>query len=467
MITPDLRVQFLTLAGAVALALAVLLPGAAAARPAFPGAVGYGAEADGWLGGRLIAVTSLADSGTGSLRTCAEASGPRICIFRVAGTITLSRPIMVRSAVYIAGQTAPGGGIQLRLGRSTHGPMVVKDAEDVVIRFLKLRPGTGGRISANIDALTVENARHVYVGNVSMAFASDETFNIHVSGSTASDITLADSILAYSLDDANHPEGRHSKGALICSDEGRNPQCGRISLIRNLFAHHRDRNPDVKATAIGPVEVVNNIFYNPISQFGEFYDLLGDTRIAYVGNLALTGRSTTIRAASAVEVIDQPGGNRISIWETGNLAFRQPSCGPRTPLPILDLAGQAHRAPSPMPLTLSPVAASTLESTLPARVGDVLPGSGSAHRDALDRRVLDDLARCTGNVIDRPDQAGGWPVIASAAPPPDWDGDLLPDAFEASHPGLRPNVADNPWVDPDGDGLSAVETWLAGLAGDR
>ncbi|MCP6473648.1 hypothetical protein NL509_27780, partial [Klebsiella pneumoniae] len=85
-------------------------------------------------------------------------------------------------------------------------------------------------------------------------------------------------ILAYSLDRANHPEGAHSKGALICSDEGRNPQCGRISLIRNLFAHHRDRNPDVKATAIGPVEIINNIFYDPISQFGEFYDLLGETR---------------------------------------------------------------------------------------------------------------------------------------------------------------------------------------------
>ena len=110
---------------------------------------------------------------------------------------------MVRSNVYVAGQTAPGGGIQLRLGRSDHGPLVVKDATDVVIRFLKLRPGTGGRTSANIDALTVENARRVYAGNLSMAFASDETFNIHVSSSTASDITLADSILAYSLDRAN------------------------------------------------------------------------------------------------------------------------------------------------------------------------------------------------------------------------------------------------------------------------
>lgn len=452
------------LASALALALAALA-GPAAAAPAFPGAVGYGAGADGWRNGQLIAVTSLADSGAGSLRACAEATGPRICIFRVAGTITLSKPIMVRSAVYIAGQTAPGGGIQLRLGRSSHGPLIVKNAENVVIRFLKLRPGTGGGTSSTIDALTVENARNVYLGNLSMAFASDETFNIHVSGSTARDITLADSILAYSLDRANHPEGTHSKGALICSDEKRNNQCGRISLIRNLFAHHRDRNPDIKATSVGPVEIVNNIFYDPISQFGEFYDLLGETRIAYVGNLALTGPSTTTRAATAVEVIAEAGGNRISVWEEGNLAFRQSGCGARTPMLILDLAGTGHRATKPLPTTLSPRAASSLEGFLPPRVGDVLPGGG--HRDGLDLRVLNDLARCEGRVIDSPDQAGGWPAIASAAAPSDRDGDLLPDAFESSHPGMRPNARDNPWADPDGDGLSAVETWLANLAGDR
>lgn len=450
---------------AAAAACAALLAGPAAARPAFPGAVGYGAEAGGWRGGRLIAVTTLADGGAGSLRACAEATGPRVCVFRVAGTITLSRPIMVRSAVYIAGQTAPGGGIQLRMGRSDHGPMVVKDAQDVVIRFLKLRPGTGGKVSANIDALTVENARRVYAGNLSMAFASDETFNIHVSSATASDITLADSLLAYSLDRANHPDGAHSKGALVCSDEGTGVQCGRVSLIRNLFAHHRDRNPDLKATAIGPVEVVNNIFYDPISQFGEFYDLLGETRIAYAGNLALTGRSTTPRAATAVEVIARLGGHPISVWEEGNLAFRQPDCGPRAAIPILDAAGQMHRASQPLPLTVTPQPADALESALPPRVGDVLPGGG--HRDALDRRVLTDLARCEGRVIDRPDQAGGWPVIASASPPADRDRDLLPDAFEAGHPGLRPTVPDDPWSDPDGDGISAVETWLAGLAGDR
>lgn len=299
---------------------------------AFPGAEGYGAGATGWRGGTLIAVTSLAADGPGSLRDCAERAGPRVCIFRVAGTIRLREPIMVQSSVYIAGQTAPGDGIQIRNNESTHSPLIVKDASDVVVRFLKLRPGPSRRKSSTIDALTVENSTRVYLGNLSLMFASDETFAVHVSRAVASDITLADSILAYSLDRSNHPDGKHSKGALICSDTGEpsENECGRISLIRNLFAHHRDRNPDVKATSLGPVEIVNNIFYNPISQFGEFYDLLGDARIAYVGNLALAGPSTNARAAAAVELFDRVPGSDIAIAAEGNAAR---TCGGATVFP--------------------------------------------------------------------------------------------------------------------------------------
>ncbi|MEC7888881.1 MAG: hypothetical protein VX540_02515, partial [Pseudomonadota bacterium] len=51
--------------------------------PAFPGAEGYGARSKGGRGGRIIRVTTLADSGPGSLRDCIETLGPRVCVFRV------------------------------------------------------------------------------------------------------------------------------------------------------------------------------------------------------------------------------------------------------------------------------------------------------------------------------------------------------------------------------------------------
>ena len=61
------------------------------ALPAFPGAQGGGATSVGGRGGVVFVVTTLADSGIGSLRDCVEASKPRTCVFRRGGTITLER----------------------------------------------------------------------------------------------------------------------------------------------------------------------------------------------------------------------------------------------------------------------------------------------------------------------------------------------------------------------------------------
>ena len=88
------------------------------ALPAFPGAEGFGALTPGGRGGRVIEVTNLNDSGPGSFRAALEATGKRIIVFRVGGTIDLKSDINItgeaRSYVTIAGQSAPGGGIQLR-----------------------------------------------------------------------------------------------------------------------------------------------------------------------------------------------------------------------------------------------------------------------------------------------------------------------------------------------------------------
>lgn len=466
-----LRRGWASLLPPIAIGVAMLLPIGALSDAvplngqAFPGAQGYGAGAVGWRGGAVMAVTNLNNTGVGSLRACAEARKPRVCVFRVGGTIHLDSSLRLRSNIYLAGQTAPGDGIELRLRHSPHGPMVIKNAHDVVLRFLKLRPGIGisGMSTPTIDAVTVENAQNVYLGNLSLMFATDETVNVHVSGRTSGDITLADSIVAYSLDNANHPKGRHSKGALICSDEGRNNRCGRISLIRNLFAHHRDRNPDIKATAHGPVEVVNNIFYNPISQFGEVYDLLGPTQIAYVGNLALSGPSTKSRVRSAVELFDWADEYEIAIWAQDNLAFRWKDCRERRAMAVLDAAALAHQSPEPIPLTLTPQPVAGLEAALPLRVGDVLP-DGAGHRDRLDRLVLDDLAGCRGRVIDSPQELGDWIELTPSTAPPDRDGDLFPDAWEAAQPGLDPDRPDDPWAQYQG--RAQIEIWLAALAGD-
>ena len=92
-----------------------LVPCTAWAVPAFPGAEGGGAVSIGGRGGTVLRVTNLNDSGAGSLRACVTASGPRICVFTVGGTINLSSMLYITTSyLTVAGQTAPGDGIFIK-----------------------------------------------------------------------------------------------------------------------------------------------------------------------------------------------------------------------------------------------------------------------------------------------------------------------------------------------------------------
>jgi hypothetical protein len=88
--------------------------------PAFPGAEGGGAWTPGGRGGNVFVVTSLNDSGPGTLREAVEARGPRIVVFGVAGTIALEMPLTISDPfITIAGHTAPGDGVCVRLPKAT------------------------------------------------------------------------------------------------------------------------------------------------------------------------------------------------------------------------------------------------------------------------------------------------------------------------------------------------------------
>ncbi|MDA3880066.1 MAG: pectate lyase, partial [Prolixibacteraceae bacterium] len=69
--------------------LSFLVTAVAAQTKAFPSAEGYGAASVGGRGGQVFCVTNLNDEGSGSFREAVEAKGPRIVVFRIAGTISL------------------------------------------------------------------------------------------------------------------------------------------------------------------------------------------------------------------------------------------------------------------------------------------------------------------------------------------------------------------------------------------
>jgi hypothetical protein len=184
----------------------------AMALEAFPGAEGFGREAQGGRGGRIIEVVNLNDSGPGSLRSCVAETGPRNCIFRVAGVIRLKQSLLIDGAsagnLSILGQTAPGQGITITASpdsdSSLRTPLVIRNTHDVIVRHLRLRPQAPNSV-ANVDALTVEGSRRVYIDHVSGSWATDENFNTYAQ---TSELTVAYSIFGEGL-------RRHSKCALL------------------------------------------------------------------------------------------------------------------------------------------------------------------------------------------------------------------------------------------------------------
>src|ERR1043166_1194378 len=90
----------------------IFVASAVSAQPVVPGGAGYGMETRAAYGAgsdpTIYRVTNLNDSGRQSLREALEATGPRIVIFEISGTITLNSEIGINSPyLTVAGQTAP------------------------------------------------------------------------------------------------------------------------------------------------------------------------------------------------------------------------------------------------------------------------------------------------------------------------------------------------------------------------
>lgn len=115
------------------MAAALVSATALAQAPAFPGAEGHGRYVTGGRGGRVVHVTNLNDSGTGSFREAVK-SGKRIIVFDVAGVIALKSDLKIADNITILGQTAPSPGITLRY-------YTVQPGSNNIIRFLRIRRG--------------------------------------------------------------------------------------------------------------------------------------------------------------------------------------------------------------------------------------------------------------------------------------------------------------------------------------
>ncbi len=219
---------------------------------AFPGAEGGGAYSFGGRGGRVYVVTSLADSGPGSLREACEQGGARIIVFNVAGIIRLKTPLIIRAPyITIAGQTAPGDGVCVA------GESVWINTHDVVIRYMRFRRGETD-VTRRDDAIGGNPVGNIIIDHVSASWGLDENMSIYrhvyhpADGSKpvklpTVNVTIQNSIFSEALDTYNHAFGSTIGGL-------------NSTFMRNLWACNISRNPSVGM--YGDFGFVNNVVFN-------------------------------------------------------------------------------------------------------------------------------------------------------------------------------------------------------------
>lgn len=247
--------------------------------PVFPGAVGFGTTTVAGSGRgtspaqtTVYKVTNLNDSGTGSLRACLIASGPRTCVFEVAGYINLLSRVTIKNPnVSVFGQTAPYPGIQVRDGT------IVVQADDVLIQHIASRPGDRnlptdggtGVAAGDRDGMGVwgisssDPVERIVFDHVSITWGMDESFSTYTGANGTADgttpvrnITISNSLVAEGLNNSNHAdtEGKHSMFSLLGSNTKN------MTYYRNVVANSNGRHIRMKMNS--DIEFLNNYVYN-------------------------------------------------------------------------------------------------------------------------------------------------------------------------------------------------------------
>jgi hypothetical protein len=399
-------------------------------QPAFPGAEGFGANSIGGKGGRVIEVTNLNDSGSGSMREAVEAEGPRIVVFRISGTIALKTILEITNPyITIAGQTAPGEGICLKDNELTIA------ADQVIVRYIRSR--AGDKVSKENHGFNIIAGKNIIVDHCSASWAIDETLSAATSGQLGN-VTVQWCIISESLNNSVHAKGPHGYGSLIRGGWGNG-----YTFHHNLYAHHSARNPrpgnynDRSKDQQGFIlDFRNNVIYNWGGRYAG-YNADGSnkanslTKMNFVGNYYRRGYNSTDNIA-------------FSESTTCNKAYFSGNCMngsfPDDPWSLVIFSNFSEEQKAAYKQTVPIQVAQVKTDDAIAAYKRILADVGAAfpERDAVDNHIINDVINGTGRIIDSQDEVGGWPELKSATPPKDSDHDGMPDEWEIAH-GLNPN----------------------------
>lgn len=210
--------------------------------PAFPGAEGHGRFVTGGRGGRIVHVTNLNDSGTGSFREVVK-SGNRIIVFDVAGVIALKSDLKIADNITILGQTAPSPGITLRY-------YTVQPGSNNIIRFIRIRRGQEKNVNDGADASWQRNKTGIIFDHCSFSWSIDEVASFYDNNN----FTMQWCTVAESLTNPGHSKGAHGYGGIWG---------GKLaSFHHNFVAHLMNRGPRFNGARYGWTGYTDNKEYS-------------------------------------------------------------------------------------------------------------------------------------------------------------------------------------------------------------
>lgn len=474
--------------------------------PAFPGAEGGGMYTFGGRGGKVLTVTNLNDDGPGSFRWACEQGGARIVVFNVSGNIVLKTPIIVRAPyITIAGQTAPGEGVQIS------GESFQVDTHDVIVRHMRFRRGNT-HVWYREDSFGGNPVGNIMIDHCSCEWGLDENisfyrhmFDLHDGKPKRKvptvNVTIQNTISAKALDTWNHAFGSTIGGE-------------NSSFMRNLWADNTGRNPSIGWG--GVFNFVNNIIYNWVHRTADGGEY--STMSNFINNYYKPGPLTPEGPISYRIVKSESRSNKLfdypqygRIYATGNIVegnerVTKDNWDGGIQIADKDLpngipgdvkALMHSDEPFAMPhLTIIP-SDQTFDNVL-SNVGATLPC-----RDIVDQRIVEEVR--TGQayyvkklpkknpygdmwglsdksknkegffkyrrldndsyehgIITNIEQMGGFPKYKKYTAWKDSDGDGMPDEWEIAN-GLNPNDPSDANLDCNGDGYTNIEKYINGI----
>lgn len=435
-------------------AAALSFVAALAQAPAFPGAEGFARyTTTGGRGGQVIHVTNLNDSGTGSLRQALQnTSGKRIIVFDVSGTIALKSNLTIKNGdVTVEGQTAPGDGITLR------DYTLENKANNVIIRFIRVRRGNAVDVNDGADAFWGRNRNNIIIDHCSMSWSIDETASFYDN----KNFTMQWCTVAESLNNAGHDKGAHGYGGIWGGKSA--------SFHHNLLAHHTNRCPRLNGARYGwggssadnyassieaeQVDLRNNVMYNWGKGNGAYAGMGGYHNI--VNNYYKYGPATK---------------NKYRVFQCGHTSNASGEVIPKNTYGHFYINGNYVRdkgenydwqgviiddGNTTIQDTIKlrePINAGTITThSAQTTFEKVLAYAGASYkRDAVDARYAEEAKNGTATykgsvtnlagIIDSQNDVGGWPELTSKTKLQDSDNDGMPDIWETAH-GLNPNDA--------------------------